>query len=88
MREIGNYMGHSLKDERARLDIKGLRSDTDELISDIFSVKGNISLPYYLANLATERDSTDKFTKVNPDVETKAEHKYNINRRFGEGLCR
>ncbi len=78
MREIGNYMGHSLKDERARLDIKGLRSDTDELISDVFSVKGNISLPYYLANLATERDSTDKFTKVNPDVETKAEHESSL----------
>ena len=71
-------MGHSLKDERARWDIKKLRSNTDELISDVFSVKGNISLPYYLANLATERDSTDKFTKVNPNVETKAEHESSL----------
>lgn len=74
MQEMVNFMGHPLKDEKARWDIEGLRSDTNELLSDVFSVKGNISLPYYLANLATERDSTDKFAKVNPDVETKAEH--------------
>nr|DAG34693.1 MAG TPA: hypothetical protein [Caudoviricetes sp.] len=78
MQEIVNYMGHPLKDERARWYIKGLRSDTDELISDVFSVKGNISLPYYLANLATEKNSTDKFTKVNADVGTKAEHESSL----------
>lgn len=77
MQEMSNYMGHSLKDTKARLNIKELRSDADELLADMKSARSAINLPYYLANLAPSYDSTGKYTNVN-SAESKAEHESSL----------